>query len=301
MIVDRSLHFINIMAYDFHGGWEDFTHHQAPLGPIPEDTGDNLMLNVKHAVDFWIRKGAPPNKLVLGIGSYGRGWVLSDAGNNGFYAPTSGLLPAGPYTREPGILGYNEILEKQNTETGWSIVRNSDVAAPYAVRANHWVGYDDEESVGARVQYLLEMGLLGGMFWSVETDDFLGLYSSETFPLIKTARRGLGGAIPTAGPTTTTTTTTPDPTAPTTTTTTTTTTLRTTTPSDGMCHEAGIIPDPSDCRQYFMCVPIDGGFDKIMYRCPDGTIYDPIIKTCNWYDDVPNAPELCGDNRKRSN
>lgn len=58
------------------------------------------------------------------------------------------------------------------------------------------------------MQYILDRGLGGGMFWSIETDDFHGLYSSEAFPLIKTARRGLnGGIIPSPPPTTT------DPTA----------------------------------------------------------------------------------------
>jgi len=43
------------------------------------------------------------------MGSYGRGWLLDDSTDNGFYAPASQLIPAGPYTREPGIMGYNEV------------------------------------------------------------------------------------------------------------------------------------------------------------------------------------------------
>ena len=39
---------------------------------------------------------------------YGRGFLLANAGNNGFYETANQPLPAGPYTREAGIWGNNE-------------------------------------------------------------------------------------------------------------------------------------------------------------------------------------------------
>jgi chitinase len=96
-------------------------------------------------------KGAPANKLVLGMGSYGRGWLLDDQAINGFYAPANALIDAGPYTREPGIWGYNEVLEKVKGEEGWNVVRDPDVVGPYAVKGRQWIGYDDEISIGERV------------------------------------------------------------------------------------------------------------------------------------------------------
>ena len=41
--------------------------------------------------------------------TYGRGFVCDSAANTGFYAPARNPIPAGPYTRENGILGYNEV------------------------------------------------------------------------------------------------------------------------------------------------------------------------------------------------
>lgn len=43
------------------------------------------------------------------MGSYGRGFTLNDPAINGFYAKANQPIPAGPYTREAGIWGYNEV------------------------------------------------------------------------------------------------------------------------------------------------------------------------------------------------
>ena len=45
------------------------------------------------------------------MGTYGRSFTLSKSENNGLgaFAPQRGR--AGPYTREPGSLGYNEASE----------------------------------------------------------------------------------------------------------------------------------------------------------------------------------------------
>lgn len=61
------------------------------------------------SVNYWIEKGVDPSKLILGMGLYGRGFNLNDPANNGFYADANQPITAGPYTRENGIWGYNEV------------------------------------------------------------------------------------------------------------------------------------------------------------------------------------------------
>ena len=46
----------------------------------------------------------------LGMGLYGRGFTLNNANDNGYNAPANQPIVAGPYTREAGIWGYNEVL-----------------------------------------------------------------------------------------------------------------------------------------------------------------------------------------------
>ena len=45
----------------------------------------------------------------MGMPLYGRTFTLANRANNGFKAPTNGGGEAGPYTRESGTLGYNEV------------------------------------------------------------------------------------------------------------------------------------------------------------------------------------------------
>lgn len=41
----ENLDLINLMAYDLHGAWDTYTHHQSGLYQYPDDTGDNVYLN----------------------------------------------------------------------------------------------------------------------------------------------------------------------------------------------------------------------------------------------------------------
>lgn len=44
--MSKSLDLINVMTYDMHGAWDDYTHHQSGLYAHPLDEGDNLYFNV---------------------------------------------------------------------------------------------------------------------------------------------------------------------------------------------------------------------------------------------------------------
>ncbi|KAJ6220919.1 hypothetical protein RDWZM_006731 [Blomia tropicalis] len=161
--VSKYLDFINVMAYDFHGGWEKKTGHNAPLYARPDEYGNERILN-NYSINYWINNGAPRNKIILGMGTYGQ---------------------AGPYTREGGSLGYNEICEKvTKRREEISQVWDPYHMAPYAYWGRQWVGFDNIESIKIKAQYAKAMRLGGGMVWSIETDDFRGDCGNGRYPLI---------------------------------------------------------------------------------------------------------------------
>ncbi|RMZ99967.1 chitotriosidase-1 isoform X2 [Brachionus plicatilis] len=77
---DKKLYFdfICLMAYDFHGSWEQTIDHNSPLYSRKSEYGDASYLNVDWAVNYWLKSGFPKEKFVLGLATYGRPFKLKD-------------------------------------------------------------------------------------------------------------------------------------------------------------------------------------------------------------------------------
>lgn len=96
------------MAYDFHGKWERETGHNAPLFSSSLDSEYQKQLSVDHAASLWVKLGAPKEKLIIGMPTYGRSFVLSNPTKFRVHAAASGGGKAGEYTKESGFLAYYE-------------------------------------------------------------------------------------------------------------------------------------------------------------------------------------------------
>ena len=109
----KYLDFVHIMCYDYHGKWDRKTGHNAPLYARPEEKGQDLFLNVEYTLNYLIKKGAKPEKTVLGVPLYGRSFSLMNPHDHYMGSKAKTTSFQGPYTREDGFLGYNEICEEQ--------------------------------------------------------------------------------------------------------------------------------------------------------------------------------------------
>lgn len=107
----KYLHWFNVMTYDMHGPWEHHTGINAPLYASSKDnTPQEKELNVDACIKAWINAGVPPEKLVMGLGFYGKSFTLSNSHNHGLHAPIVSPGPAGPITAEPGMYAYYEVI-----------------------------------------------------------------------------------------------------------------------------------------------------------------------------------------------
>ena len=109
----KYLDYVHVMCYDYHGKWDGLAGHNAPLGPRPGDEGNALTLNLEYTLAYLAKLGARPEKTILGVPLYGRAFTLQSAANHSMGAPTLKTAFQGPFTREDGFLGYNEICEEQ--------------------------------------------------------------------------------------------------------------------------------------------------------------------------------------------
>ena len=101
----------------------------------------------------------------------------------------------GPYTREDGFLGYNEICEQDlrdlEQDNPWTTVWEESHMAPYMYKDTKWVSYDNVESIKYKSQFAYDQGLAGVMVWSIDTDDFKGLCGGPRYPLLRTINNAL--------------------------------------------------------------------------------------------------------------
>lgn len=76
--IHPSVDWIGLMTYDLHGGWDPVTgHHTALYDPTGTDP-----LNLKNCIDIFLAS-SPPEKIVMGIATYGRSYTVSSAGGVG--------------------------------------------------------------------------------------------------------------------------------------------------------------------------------------------------------------------------
>ncbi|KDR16263.1 probable chitinase 10 isoform X3 [Zootermopsis nevadensis] len=271
--ISKYLDFINVMTYDFHGQWERQVGHNSPIYPLESATSYQKKLTVDFSAREWVKQGAPKEKLMIGMPTYGRSFTLVDPTKFDIGAPASGGGTPGKYTGEAGFMSYYEVcdfLHGENTTLVW----DNEQQVPFAYRKDQWVGFDDERSLKTKMAWLKEEGFGGIMIWSVDMDDFRGQCGTGKYPLISAMRQELegytvkleydgpyegtagGGAYTTKDPTSV------------------------------VCEEEdGHIsyhPDKADCTMYYMCE----GERKHHMPCPSNLVFNPNENVCDWPENV---------------
>ncbi|XP_044759513.1 probable chitinase 10 [Coccinella septempunctata] len=276
--ISKYLDFINVMTYDFHGQWERTVGHNSPLFPLESATGYQKKLTVDYSAREWVKQGAPKEKLMIGMPTYGRSFELVNVTQFDIGAPASGGGTPGKYTAEAGFMSYYEIcdfLQEDNTTLVW----DNEQQVPFAYRGNQWVGFDDERSLKTKMAWLKEEGFGGIMIWSVDMDDFRGSCGSGKYPLINAMRQELEDykvKLEFEGPYETSVSsgqyTTKDP-------------------NEVTCEEEdGHIsyhPDLADCTHYFMCE----GERKHHMPCPSNLVFNPDQNVCDWPENVASCSQ----------
>lgn len=177
--IKNYLDWINLMAYDLHGSWENVTGHSTAMtGVIP---------TVPDSLNAWLEGGMPPSQIALGLATYGRSFTLQNSSRFGLGALVNGPGLAGKYTRAQGFLSYYEVCSSSwDSKTDW---QQSKASAPFASKGYQWVGYETPESIKHKVETLVNGHNLHGVaIWALDLDDFGNKFCNRgPYPIITTA------------------------------------------------------------------------------------------------------------------
>jgi len=160
--IASAVDWINIMSYDYHGGWESSgpTNHISALFKSGCESPEGDWTD--KAVAAYLAAGVDPSQLLLGVPFYGRGWRAASV-NDGLCVNASGI-PRGTY--EKGVDDYEVLAAKarppfndEATGTHWDF------------DGSQFWSYDDPTSAGWKADYANCRGLRGVMFWELSGDD----------------------------------------------------------------------------------------------------------------------------------
>ncbi|KAG8035639.1 hypothetical protein G9C98_001067 [Cotesia typhae] len=177
--------FVNLMAYDFHYyvWYLPVTGLNAPLYPRSSEIGYIATLNVNYSAHYWVSKGMPREKIVVGVPTYGHSYQLDNVDNHGIMAPAKGFGRLGL----DGFVFYPMVCWL--LQVGGQRVYDQESRAPYVYKYDEWISYEDSDSVAAKAEWIKANDFKGAMIFSLNTDDWSGSCSSkdgnETFPLTR--------------------------------------------------------------------------------------------------------------------
>jgi chitinase len=155
----ETMDWVNVMTYDYAGGWAGFAGHNAPFTPssqAPPEGRHSVTTTFEHLLD---QRGLPPDRLALGLPLYGRGFSVAKP-----YADTTG-------TDQPGR-SLTFLQCQKRLIAGWTRSWDDETQTPWLTSpsGDAVLSYDDSQSIRLKTQWAREQGLRGVFFWEVSQD-----------------------------------------------------------------------------------------------------------------------------------
>ena len=179
------------------------------------------LISIKNSsIYYWLERGCPSKKLLIGIPTYARAFKIIKRSNSPSLVfvgiESEPFVSPSVYTSEEGILSYYEVCEMMSNketrvywddlaEVPFAIVMNAaeqssekeegdeddeDSETRHSKTrtssSNLWISYEDARSARKKVEYTKQMQLGGVSIWSLDMDDFKGAFCNlGPFPIIE--------------------------------------------------------------------------------------------------------------------
>lgn len=161
-----SVHLFHVMAYDFHGLWDE-----------PKIIGAHSDIGmINSAIDYMLTNSSvPASQVTLGLAAYGRSYTLADETCHTLGCPfhkNSNKTAIGGCLNTAGFVPFVEIYdwEREGQNKGYDSI-TVDVASYSAVMVkdeNQLISFDNDETFKAKVDYATSKCLGGTMVWAID-------------------------------------------------------------------------------------------------------------------------------------
>jgi chitinase len=170
-LVCRYLDYLSVATYDYTGPYDTKTGYNSPLY-----SRTNIQNSVNTSIHYWLERGCPSKKILLGLPTYARAFKIIKRSNSPSILfvgiESEPFVSPSVYTSEEGILSYYEVCEmmtNKETRVYWddlaevpfAIIINSNETAASGSEANLWISYEDARSARKKVEYVKKMSLGG--------------------------------------------------------------------------------------------------------------------------------------------
>ena len=91
----------------------------------------------------------------------------------------------GQYTKIDGYQAFFEICN-------WQTSINPDIQSAVGKSGDKWAGYETVDSANVKLDFVVEKGFAGIMWWAMDLDDFNGNFcGGEKYPLLSQVYKNL--------------------------------------------------------------------------------------------------------------
>jgi chitinase len=189
--VARIVDWVNLMAFDYHGGWDPLTDFNSPFALDPREpaVGGGAIQwtwNTAGSVAYFLANGVPADRLVVGIPFYGKEYVGVGGTGHGLYQP-HGPAPANDSPTyhdlvDTGLadanlvpIGPTAVSRDGHGVNGFTRYVDLLAGAPWlyapSLNGGTFVSYVDPGAVRERMALVHALRLRGAFAWEISNDD----------------------------------------------------------------------------------------------------------------------------------
>ncbi|KAF7339160.1 Glycoside hydrolase [Mycena venus] len=159
--IAKSVTYLNMMSYDYHGPWDTNVTDQAPV-----TNPHTSILDMHDSASLYVRAGINLNIVNLGMAYYGRTFQVASSSCVGYNCTMTGGGSPGSCTSTPGILAQLEI--ESLLDTGIVPTLDKSTQTYWFDKSGSLITFDQQDTWAAKTTFAQTTCFGGTFIWSLD-------------------------------------------------------------------------------------------------------------------------------------